>query len=321
MKIAMPKFGSRVSPSLLHANSMLIAEITTGEIVKQRTLMTRDFTENEWIKQLEDLDIDILVCGGIVTNLREDIESTGIKVIHNVAAETQEVLQQLSLGDLQSGYGISYYPKATTSNVTRVKRQQDADITGELTVDCIGCVDKVCLKGRQCPKYIEGLTLEASDYTIKQSLETTVDINLEPERILCRVAELVYYCLGMQYSHIGLAFCKDLFAETETLTHLLRRFFKITPICCKVGGIPNECSELMGESTNGVCNPMGMAAIFNLLKTDVNIILGLCIGCDIIFTKHSVAPVTTLFVKDKFLANNPIAAMYSKYQLERLFKI
>jgi uncharacterized metal-binding protein len=39
-------------------------------------------------------------------------------------------------------------------------------------------------------------------------------------------------------------------------------------------------------------------------------------GADCIFSRFSDAPVTTLFVKDRSLANNPIGAVYSDYYLK-----
>lgn len=41
--------------------------------------------------------------------------------------------------------------------------------------------------------------------------------------------------------------------------------------------------------------------------------MGLCLGHDVLFNKHSVAPVTTVIVKDRVLANNPAGALYSSY--------
>lgn len=56
--------------------------------------------------------------------------------------------------------------------------------------------------------------------------------------------------------------------------------------------------------------------MLNSLETDINVVVGLCIGSDCVFTRHSIAPVTTLFVKDKALANNPIGAVYSERYLQ-----
>ena len=60
----------------------------------------------------------------------------------------------------------------------------------------------------------------------------------------------------------------------------------------------------------------GQAALLNALGTDLNVIVGLCVGVDCVFARHSDAPVTTIFVKDKSLANNPIGAVYSHYYLK-----
>ena len=54
------------------------------------------------------------------------------------------------------------------------------------------------------------------------------------------------------------------------------------------------------------------------LNIDINVIVGLCVGVDCVFTKASQAPVTTLFVKDKSLANNPIGALYSDYYIKEV---
>ena len=59
----------------------------------------------------------------------------------------------------------------------------------------------------------------------------------------------------------------------------------------------------------------------NKETTDLNIILGLCIGHDILFTQHSEAPVTTIVVKDRVLAHNPVGAIYSNYYLRNVFDI
>lgn len=39
--------------------------------------------------------------------------------------------------------------------------------------------------------------------------------------------------------------------------------------------------------------------------------MGLCVGHDCLFNRHSAAPVTTLVAKDRVLANNPAGALYT----------
>ena len=54
----------------------------------------------------------------------------------------------------------------------------------------------------------------------------------------------------------------------------------------------------------------------NDCRFDLNVMVGLCMGVDCVFTRESIAPVATLFVIDKTLANNPIGAVYSYYYLK-----
>ena len=47
------------------------------------------------------------------------------------------------------------------------------------------------------------------------------------------------------------------------------------------------------------------------MKTDLNVIIGLCVGHDSLFIKYSKALVTTLITKDRVLGHNPAAALYT----------
>ena len=44
-------------------------------------------------------------------------------------------------------------------------------------------------------------------------------------------------------------------------------------------------------------------------KTDINIVMGLCVGHDSLFYKYSKALTTTLVTKDRVLGHNPVAAL------------
>ena len=115
---------------------------------------------------------------------------------------------------------------------------------------------------------------------------------------------MVYFCLEMEYRRIGIAFCSELFEPARILAGILRRFFDVTPVCCKLG------------TGTSLCNPVAQAEVLNQRKMDFNLMVGLCVGSDSVFTHASHAPVSTLFVKDRSLANNPIGALYSDYYLQ-----
>ena len=67
------------------------------------------------------------------------------------------------------------------------------------------------------------------------------------------------------------------------------------------------------------CNPVGQALLLNEVKTEFNVIVGLCVGHDSLFIKHSEAPVTVLIAKDRRLGHNPIAAL-TNYYYDKFFQ-
>lgn len=132
-----------------------------------------------------------------------------------------------------------------------------------------------------------------------------------------RVEDTIAFAKLMGYIKIGLATCIGLLDETERLSKILTaQGFEPISVCCKAGSI--DKLELGLEETDKVrpgtfepaCNPIAQAEICNKIGTDMNIIVGLCVGHDMLFNKHSEAPVTTLVVKDRVTGHNPIAVLY-----------
>ncbi|NLK96302.1 MAG: DUF1847 domain-containing protein [Clostridiales bacterium] len=131
----------------------------------------------------------------------------------------------------------------------------------------------------------------------------------------CRVEETIEFAKRMGYKKIGIATCVGLISETRTLAKILRSHgFEVYGVACKVGAIPKTdvgidkaCLEV-GVNT---CNPILQAKILNKEKTDLNIVMGLCVGHDSLFYKYSEALVTTLVAKDRVMGHNPVAAIYT----------
>lgn len=96
---------------------------------------------------------------------------------------------------------------------------------------------------------------------------------------------------------------------------------------CKNGSIEKsfmglEKSDYLRPDTREVmCNPIGQAEFLNSQETDYNLLLGLCVGHDSLFLKHSKALVTVIGVKDRVLCHNPVAALYQadKYYKNKLY--
>ena len=105
--------------------------------------------------------------------------------------------------------------------------------------------------------------------------------------------------------------------EAEIIAEILGCEFEVVSICCKQCGISKKQFGLEqidpDKDPEVMCNPAGQATLLNEAGTELNILCGLCVGHDAIFSMKSQAPVTTLIIKDRVLAHNPIGAIYSQY--------
>lgn len=129
---------------------------------------------------------------------------------------------------------------------------------------------------------------------------------------LCRVEETMDFARRMGYRKIGVACCSALIDEARLFAKILRiHGFEAYGIACKAGAMPKarlEARESCCDFGTVSCNPLSQAALLNEAGTELNVVLGLCVGHDALFYRNSAAPCTTLLVKDRALANNPSAA-------------
>ncbi|MEJ2679513.1 MAG: DUF1847 domain-containing protein [Gemmatimonadota bacterium] len=308
-----------MAPRCTIADSVLLITLKRHRILGQSTVRLDHATWMDLARLLAEEDVDTLVCGGISRANRESILSHDVDVIDNVAGTTQEVVEALRRGGLRSGFGLG----ARNPGVAEIDGRDagqgadegepglvvDSPAQAMATIDCLACADRRCLRGAACP--LVGVREPAVEPP-EPMLEAAWDVACENERMLCRLAELVYFAMEMGYAKLGVAFCADLLEPATVLVGVLRRFFDVLPVCCKVGAAPAE------ESRSTPCNPAGQAAVMNQAGTDLNVLVGLCVGADAVFARESRAPVTTIFVKDKSLANNPIGAVYSHYHLQEI---
>ena len=133
-----------------------------------------------------------------------------------------------------------------------------------------------------------------------------------------RIQEIWEFATRMGYKRLGLPFCIGVRKEAKIVEMLFKsKGFEVVSVACKVGCIPKEKIGLTDQhkispgSFEPICNPVLQALILNESETELNILLGLCVGHDTIFLKFSEAPCTILAVKDRLLAHNPLAAVYN----------
>ncbi|MCG6203428.1 DUF1847 domain-containing protein [Rhodopseudomonas sp. HC1] len=135
---------------------------------------------------------------------------------------------------------------------------------------------------------------------------------------LSRVEETVAFARRIGAQKIGVASCVGLMSEAKIFVKVLERAgFRPYTVACKLGsvdktaiGIPEEL-KIKSGSFEGMCNPALQAKALNAVNTDLNVMIGLCVGHDSLFYRYSKAPVTTLVVKDRVLGHNPVAALYT----------
>lgn len=194
---------------------------------------------------------------------------------------------------------------------------------------CIDCVAGNCndLVDKKYPEFClttnmdeEVLAHTMSLYEEEENKKVTIAAaNVEADFYckLTRVEEIAEFARGMGYKKLGIATCVGLLREAGIVAKILRsKGFEVYGIACKAGtqkkvsvGIDEKC-EVVGCN---MCNPILQAQLLNKEKTEFNIIVGLCVGHDSLFTKYSEALVTTLIAKDRVLGHNPVAAVYTSH--------
>jgi uncharacterized metal-binding protein len=133
-----------------------------------------------------------------------------------------------------------------------------------------------------------------------------------------RVEEIMNFARRIGAQRLGIASCIGLIREARMLQEILEaNGFEVESVCCKVGSIDKEKIGLRDEEKihpgqyESLCNPVGQAMLLNKASTELNIVVGLCVGHDSLFFKHSEAPVTVLVAKDRVTGHNPVAALYT----------
>jgi uncharacterized metal-binding protein len=213
-----------------------------------------------------------------------------------------------------------------------------------VNIQCVKCQGKYCTsmhieqnKTEMLPDYCPiKARPDIVEHSIKRYQDTDVKAIYLPATIteeayenvrgVCmpvrpRIKELIEFAKLFGVRRLGMAFCSGLQEEASKVSAFLEnQKFEVSSVICKCGnvdktmlGIPAEYKIEGADKFEAACNPIVQAELLNNAGTEINIIVGLCIGHDMIFSKHSKAPVTTLIVKDRLLGHNPVIGLYSAY--------
>ena len=188
---------------------------------------------------------------------------------------------------------------------------------------CALCESKECYQGKDCTLITESAREACRREDVSRTMRKAAALEQSGYGALNRVEELASFARAMGYRRLGLAFCIGLSEEAKLLhEYYVGEGFKVHSVCCKLCGISKDSLGLQRRhpewEQEATCNPMGQAMQLRRCRTELNVIVGLCVGHDVLFTRYSEAPVTTLIVKDRVLSHNPAAALYSSYGRGRL---
>jgi len=132
-----------------------------------------------------------------------------------------------------------------------------------------------------------------------------------------RLEETMEFAKFCGFERLGIAFCSGLREEARILDEVLKaNGFEVYSAICSCGSVPKEeigisdAEKVRPGTRETVCNPIGQAHILAKMKTDLNVVVGLCVGHDSLFLMHSKSPATVLVAKDRVLAHNPVGAIY-----------
>jgi uncharacterized metal-binding protein len=132
---------------------------------------------------------------------------------------------------------------------------------------------------------------------------------------LSRIQEIANFILSMKYQKVGLAYCYGMENDVKTVKQILKESgIPISSVACSVGGLAQD--EFNNESCihKVACNPIGQAKQLNAENIDFVVIIGICLGHDILLQRNLTCDFTTLVVKDRVFNHNPLLGIKLYYE-------
>ncbi len=100
MKIAIPICNHRISPVFDTAKKLLVVILENG---KENGRTEYDLAELDFfyrVSRLQQLDVEVLICGAISKPLKDELTTRKIKVISHVCGFMEEILQAFCTGQI-----------------------------------------------------------------------------------------------------------------------------------------------------------------------------------------------------------------------------
>ena len=177
-------------------------------------------------------------------------------------------------------------------------------------MDCTTCTfDKQCRNTEMC----KATTFNKEEALLKYSEESDIVkaaaslVDFGRAGTLSRLQETIEFARKMNYKRIGLAYCYGMEKEVRLIAEIIRNNgLNVRSVSCTVGGIAqNEVNPESAFCTVS-CNPIGQAMQLNNENVELVVMIGLCMGHDILFQREIKTDCTTLVVKDRVHNHSPL---------------
>ena len=102
VRVAVPVFGTDIAPRFCFAREMVVVDLDAGRETGRRFVL---FGKGRWsqrIRLLEDLGVDVLLCGGFNRRLQPVAAQAGIEVLWGQRGAVETVLEAYLSGKLEA---------------------------------------------------------------------------------------------------------------------------------------------------------------------------------------------------------------------------
>ncbi|MFQ6094412.1 MAG: NifB/NifX family molybdenum-iron cluster-binding protein [bacterium] len=101
MNVAIPLFGSRISPRFDFCQEILIVSVEEDRIIDRKVVSVSSLTPIQRIAELCNRNVKVVICGGISGFLYNHLKNNGISVVYDVMGEAEEALSRYLAGHLE----------------------------------------------------------------------------------------------------------------------------------------------------------------------------------------------------------------------------
>ena len=179
-------------------------------------------------------------------------------------------------------------------------------------MDCLSCKDRMCRKDHEsCTSVLfrkEDILQKYHKNENQMIIEKAAElVDNGRAGTFSRIVEIVQFAKMMNYKKIGLAYCYGMECDAKNLQAIFTDLgLVVIGVSCSVGGLLQSEVNFNSCIHSVSCNPIGQAEQLNEEYVDLTIVMGICLGHDILLNRNLKMDTTTLVVKDRVYNHNPI---------------